>query len=27
MNTDKRSAREVATQVVLQFKLATRPPR
>ena len=27
INTDLRSAREVATQVVLQFKLATRPPR
>lgn len=27
VNTDLRSAREVATQVALQFKLATRPPR
>jgi shikimate kinase len=27
INTDQRSAREVAQQIVLQFKLATRPPR
>jgi shikimate kinase len=27
INTDLRSAREVAQQIVLQFKLATRPPR
>lgn len=27
INTDLRSAREVAQQVTLQFKLATRPPR
>jgi shikimate kinase len=27
VNTDLRSAREVAQQVALQFKLATRPPR
>jgi hypothetical protein len=27
MNTDQRSAREVASQIVLQFKLATRPER
>ncbi len=27
VNTDIRSLREVAQQVVLQFKLATRPPR
>jgi shikimate kinase len=27
INTDQRSAREVAQQVVLQFKLATRPQR
>lgn len=27
INTDLRSAREVAQQVVLQYRLATRPPR
>jgi shikimate kinase len=27
INTDQRSAREVAQQIVLQFKLATRPER
>ena len=27
LNTDLRSAREVAQQIILQFKLATRPPR
>jgi shikimate kinase len=27
INTDLRSAREVAQQIVLQFRLATRPPR
>jgi hypothetical protein len=27
INTDLRSAREVAQQIVLQFKLATRPHR
>jgi shikimate kinase len=27
INTDQRSAREVAQQIVLQFKLATRPQR
>jgi len=27
INTDQRSAREVAQQIALQFKLATRPPR
>jgi len=27
INTDVRSAREVAQQIILQFKLATRPPR
>jgi shikimate kinase len=27
INTDQRSAREVAQQIVLQFKLATRPKR
>jgi shikimate kinase len=27
INTDQRSAREVAQQIILQFRLATRPPR
>jgi shikimate kinase len=27
INTDQRSAREVAQQIVLQYKLASRPPR
>jgi len=27
INTDLRSAREVAQQIILQFKLASRPPR